>query len=65
MYNNYRGSLTTPPCSEKVIWTVFENTIKISKKQVKLLKSIFDFKNKFMLYREMLLNSLQNQIFFV
>ena len=34
-YYRYRGSLTTPPCYESVIWTVFEKPIPISSRQVK------------------------------
>lgn len=30
----YEGGLTTPPCNEQVIWTVFQNTVKISAAQV-------------------------------
>ncbi|XP_071688281.1 alpha carbonic anhydrase 4-like [Rutidosis leptorrhynchoides] len=34
----YFGSLTTPPCSEGVIWTVAEDIKSISKDQIQLLK---------------------------
>ncbi|KAI7755131.1 hypothetical protein M8C21_026001 [Ambrosia artemisiifolia] len=34
----YYGSLTTPPCSENVIWTVEERVRTISREQINLLK---------------------------
>jgi len=33
-YYRYRGSMTTPPCSETVIWTVFHELVDISTRQV-------------------------------
>ena len=33
-YYRYNGSLTTPPCYESVIWTVFKDPITMSQAQV-------------------------------
>ncbi|XP_074304391.1 alpha carbonic anhydrase 7 [Silene latifolia] len=37
-YYRYMGSLTTPPCTEGVLWTVNEQIGTVSKKQVKSLR---------------------------
>ncbi|CAC5379890.1 CA [Mytilus coruscus] len=34
VYYRYYGSLTTPPCYESVIWTIFKNHIVISEEQI-------------------------------
>lgn len=33
-YYRYMGSLTTPPCTDGVIWTVWKETLKITPEQV-------------------------------
>ena len=35
-FYRYKGSLTTPPCYESVIWIVFPDVIPISEKQVRI-----------------------------
>ncbi|XP_006291539.2 alpha carbonic anhydrase 1, chloroplastic [Capsella rubella] len=46
-YYRYFGSLTTPPCSEDVSWTILGKVRSMSKEQVELLRSPLDtsFKN--------------------
>ncbi|KAL3057572.1 carbonic anhydrase 4b [Trematomus bernacchii] len=33
-YLRYNGSLTTPDCAEAVVWSLFENTVPLSRKQL-------------------------------
>ncbi|RWR92580.1 alpha carbonic anhydrase 7-like protein [Cinnamomum micranthum f. kanehirae] len=37
-YYRYNGSLTTPPCTEGVIWTIIKKVRTVSREQVKLLR---------------------------
>uniref|UniRef100_A0A7S0DME4 carbonic anhydrase n=2 Tax=Eukaryota TaxID=2759 RepID=A0A7S0DME4_9EUKA len=37
-YYHYKGSLTTPPCSEGVQWHVFREPVTMSKKQINIFK---------------------------
>ncbi|CAN6439196.1 unnamed protein product [Victoria cruziana] len=38
-YYRYAGSLTTPPCTENVIWNILGKVRQMSKEQVKMIKS--------------------------
>ena len=40
-YYRYLGSLTTPPCSERVIWTVCRQTIAASRRQIAQFAELF------------------------
>lgn len=44
-YYQFMGSLTTPPCSEKVTWNVYKTAMTISKEQVKKFYDIFGHTN--------------------
>ena len=36
------GSLTTPPCTEEVKWSIFEQPIEMSKEQIIAFQQIFE-----------------------
>ncbi|XP_057982199.1 alpha carbonic anhydrase 7-like [Malania oleifera] len=43
-YYRYMGSLTTPPCSETVIWTIDSRVRTVSKEQVNILQeAVYDY----------------------
>ena len=41
-YYHYKGSLTTPPCSEIVNWYVLRSAVKASKSQIEELSNILN-----------------------
>ena len=42
----YEGSLTTPPCSEGVHWSVIREALSLSQEQIEAFRSIFDANNR-------------------
>ncbi|XP_044583869.1 carbonic anhydrase 3-like [Cotesia glomerata] len=45
-YYTYHGSLTTPPCSEVVIWIDFKDPFRMSHEQIEAFRSIKTFDNQ-------------------
>jgi carbonic anhydrase len=41
-FYRYAGSLTTPPCSEGIVWTVFKEPIELSPAQAKQFSDLFE-----------------------
>lgn len=40
-YYTYMGSLTTPPCTENVLWMVFKNPVQVSQEQIGIFARLY------------------------
>lgn len=40
-YYTYMGSLTTPPCTENVLWMVFKNPVPVSPEQISIFSRLY------------------------
>jgi carbonic anhydrase len=40
-YYTYMGSLTTPPCTEGVLWVVFKDPIELSQDQIGIFSRMY------------------------
>ncbi|MBK7002799.1 MAG: carbonic anhydrase family protein [Rhodoferax sp.] len=40
-YYQFMGSLTTPPCSENVLWLVLKQPVSISRAQIRLFTQLY------------------------
>jgi len=47
-FYRYQGSLTTPPCSEVVTWTVFHDKLHISERQLKALRTLSNYERYYL-----------------
>jgi len=47
-FYRYQGSLTIPPCSEVVTWTVFHDKLSISERQLKALKTLSNYERNYL-----------------
>ncbi|XP_046906700.1 carbonic anhydrase 4-like isoform X2 [Hypomesus transpacificus] len=46
-FYRYNGSLTTPPCNEAVVWTIFKHPVKVDKDLMKRFPTYAGFTNVF------------------
>ncbi len=46
LFFRYSGSLTTPPCSEGVLWSVMSDPVEMSAEQIEMYTAIFSGNNR-------------------